>query len=122
MPTLLIVEDESAFRQFISLALHMEGYQVHPVDSGERAIQVLQDAPPDLVILDLSMPYISGWDVLHFMRSVPHLIATPVLVLTANADENTRRRCQWEHVDRLLVKPASLDEILDAIERALAIP
>ena len=122
MPTLLIVEDENAFRQFISLALHMEGYQVRPVDSGEQAIQVLQDAPPDLVILDLSMPSISGWDVLHFMRSVPHLTATPVLVLTANADDATRRRCQCEHVDRLLVKPASLDEILDAIERALAIP
>jgi CheY-like chemotaxis protein len=122
MPTLLIVEDESAFRQFISLALHMEGYQVCSVESGERAIEVLQDVPPDLVILDLSLPCISGWDVLHFMRSVPHLTATPVLVLTANADENTRRRCQREHVDRLLVKPASLNDILDAIERALAIP
>jgi CheY-like chemotaxis protein len=122
MPTLLIVEDESAFRQFISLALHMEGYQVCPIESGERAIEVLQNVLPDLVILDLSMPYINGWDVLHFMRSVPHLTATPVLVLTANADENTRRRCQQEHVDWLLVKPASLDEILDAVQHALALP
>jgi CheY-like chemotaxis protein len=119
MPTLLIVEDEAAFRQFISLALHMEGYQVCPVESGEQAIQALQAAVPDLVILDLNMPHISGWDVLHFLRSTPHLSLTPVVVLTANAEADTRRRCQREHVSRLLVKPASLDEILEAVHHAL---
>jgi len=121
MPTLLIVEDESSFRQFMSLALQMEGYQIHSVENGERAIQVLQTAVPDLVILDLSMPDISGWDVLHFIRSTPHLVTTPVLVLTANADADTRRLCQHEHVSQLLLKPASLDEILDAVRHALSI-
>jgi CheY-like chemotaxis protein len=119
MPTLLIVEDEATFRQFISLALNMEGYQVHSVESGEQAIRALQAAAPDLVILDLSMPRISGWDVLHFMRSTPYLSLTPVVVLTANADADTRRRCQRERVNRLLVKPAGLDEILDTVRHAL---
>lgn len=121
MPTLLIVEDESSFRQFMSLALHMEGYQVHSVENGKRAIQALQRTAPDLVILDLSMPDISGWEVLRFIRNTSHLATTPVLVLTANADADTRRLCQREHVSQLLLKPASLDEILDAVQRALAV-
>jgi len=121
MPVLLVVDDESAFRRFITLALHMEGYQVHAVENGERAIQALQEVTPDLVILDLSMPHVSGWDVLHFMRSLPHLASTPVLVLTADADESTRRRCQREHVNHLLVKPVGLNEILDAVQHALAL-
>ena len=121
MPTLLIVEDESSFRQFMSLALQMEGYQVHSVENGERAIQALQTAAPDLVILDLSMPDISGWDVLRFIRGTPHLVTMPVLVLTANADIDTRRLCQHEHVSQLLLTPASLDEILDAVQHALAV-
>jgi CheY-like chemotaxis protein len=116
---LLIVENEDAYRQFLKLALEMAGYYVHSVGSGEEAIATLRNDCPELVLLDLAMPHISGWDVLHFMRQHTILQHTPVLVITANADEYTRRQALVERVSGLLVKPVSLDEILTAIERLL---
>ncbi|MCD4686823.1 MAG: response regulator [Anaerolineae bacterium] len=119
MLDLLIVEDEDAFRDFMSLALKMEGYRVKTAATGSEALDLLQDARPDLVILDLSMPQISGWDILQFIRGEPELCKIPVVILTANADEDTRRRAMQERVDALLVKPVRLDEILDVLQNLL---
>lgn len=120
MAHLLVIEDEDAYRDFLAMALEMEGYRVSSVESGEDALEHLRNHPPDLVILDLSMPVISGWDVLRFIRGTPPLTRIPVLVLTANAGEETRRRSSQERATALLIKPVSLDEILEAIEQALA--
>lgn len=119
MPNILIIEDEATFREFMSLALNMEGYHVESVSSGEAALRVLNEKPPDLVMLDLSMPDVSGWDILQHIRAMPSLSQLPVVVVTANADEDTRRRSHREHVDSLLVKPVSLDEILAVLENLL---
>jgi CheY-like chemotaxis protein len=120
MCDLLIVEDEDAFRDFMSLALNMEGYRVRSAATGAEALEKLQqDTPPALVVLDISMPQISGWDILKFIRSDPALSHIPVVILTANADEDTRRRSMHEHVDALLVKPVSLDEILEVLQKLL---
>lgn len=119
MFNLLVVENEKTYRQFLSMALGMAGYRVHSVGSGEEAIKTLQDARPDLVLLDLAMPAVSGWDVLHFMHEHALLKYVPVLVLTASADEYTRRRAVAERADGLLFKPVSLDEILAAVEQLL---
>jgi CheY-like chemotaxis protein len=118
VPNLLIVENEETYRQFLSMALEMAGYHVHSVGSGEEAIETLQqNSCPDLVLLDLAMPHVSGWDVLRFMHEHAVLKHISVLVITANADEHTRRRVLVERVSGLLVKPVSLDEILAAVEQ-----
>ena len=99
------------------MALELAGYQVQAASGGEEAITLLLNDSHDLVILDLAMPQINGWDVFHFMRDHARLQHTPVLVLTAVADEQTRRQVMAERVNGLLVKPVSLDEILTAVER-----
>ncbi len=119
MQRLLIIEDQATFRQFMSLALHMEGYEVQSAETGEAALQILDSSVPDLIMLDLSMPRVSGWDVLRFVRGRPDLRQIPVIVLTANADADTRRRTTHEHVDALLVKPVSLDEVLETLNDLL---
>ena len=119
MSRLLIVENDKVYRQFLSLALEMAGYLVHAAGSGAEAIEMMRDVSPDLVLLDLSMPKVSGWDVLHYMRDQASLKRVPVVILTANADETTRRQTLAERVNGLLVKPVSLDEILAAIENLL---
>lgn len=119
MLDLLIVEDEEAFRDFMSLALSMEGYHVRTAATGTDALGLLQATCPDLVILDISMPQISGWDILQYIRSESTLREVLVVILTANADEDTRRRAIQERVDALLVKPVRLDEILDVLKRLL---
>jgi CheY-like chemotaxis protein len=110
MPNLLIIENEKTYRQFLSMALEMAGYHVHSVGSGEEAMETLQNSYPDLVLLDLAMPHVSGWDVLRFMREYAKLKHIPVLVITASADEHTRRRVLVERVSGLLVKPVSLEK------------
>ncbi len=120
MNQLLIVEDDNVYRQFLSLALEMAGYRVQTAANGVQAIEILQHISPDLVLLDLSMPAVSGWDVLHFMRDQAALKPVPVLILTANADEATRRQTSAQRANGLLVKPVSLDEILAAIENLLS--
>ncbi len=115
----LIVEDEDTFREFLALALSLEGFNTRSVKSGEQALEAMNTAPPDMVILDLSMPLMSGWDVLRHMRNDPRLAQIPVLVLTANADEATRRRSLDERADGLLVKPVALEEVLEAIQDTL---
>ncbi len=120
MRRLLVVEDDKAYRQFLSIALDMAGYRVHAAGSGAEAIETLQTVSPDLVLLDLSMPTVTGWDVLHYMRDQAALEHIPVVILTANADELTRRQTSAERANGLLVKPVSLDEILSAIENLLS--
>ena len=102
------------------MALELAGYCVQTAGDGAQAIAILQNISPDLVLLDLSMPAVSGWDVLHFMRDQTALEYTPVVILTANADETTRRQTSAEQVSGLLLKPVSLDEILTTIETLLA--
>lgn len=122
MPTVLVVDDQEAFRQFIALALSFEGFQVTAVGDGEAALAQVRRAVPDLVVLDLSMPQVSGWQVLRVLRSDPLLSQVPVIVVTANADQETRERCAHARVQALLVKPVSLDEILATIHHVLDRP
>jgi CheY-like chemotaxis protein len=120
MNRLLVVEDDDVYRQFLSTALELFGYCVQMAGDGAQAIEILQSVPPDLVLLDLSMRTVSGWDVLHFMRDQIALQYIPVVILTASADEPTRRQTSVERANGLLVKPVSLDEILSTIETLLA--
>lgn len=116
MPRVVVVEDEAIFRESITLALRLEGYDVRSADNGAQGLITIQNFLPDLVILDLSLPQMDGWQVLHRIRQDPALWSTRVLVLTASADELTRLRSEAEQANLLLVKPVSLDEIFNALQ------
>jgi CheY-like chemotaxis protein len=118
-PSILLVDDEESLRESMILVLELEGYTAQAVSSGQEALETIGHTPPDLIILDLSLPDISGWDVLHMLRDDPSRADVPVLILTAYSDEDTQRRALNEKVDGLLVKPADVPELLRAIERAL---
>jgi CheY-like chemotaxis protein len=85
MHEILIVDDEEGFRHSLGLVLEMEGYRVREAGSGSEAIQAIALQLPDLVLLDLSMPGTSGWDVLHHIRQDPVTAHLPVLIVTAHA-------------------------------------
>jgi CheY-like chemotaxis protein len=119
---ILIVEDELIFRRSITLILRLENYDVRSVPDGKEALQAMLDHPPDLVILDLNMPRCSGWDVIRSMRGIPALQQTPILLLTASADESTRQRALAERVNDLLIKPVGIQEILQAVQKVIPTP
>jgi CheY-like chemotaxis protein len=122
MPNLLIVEDDLLYREFLVVALKIAGYQSYSARGGQEAIEALATFRPDVVLLDLSMPHVTGWDVFHFMRGRADLAHIPVIVITAMADEETRRQCLAERVNALLIKPLNIDEILAAVEKFAALP
>ena len=83
-PEVLIVDDDESMRLLLARLLEDGGYRVACAQGGAEAIDALRfAAPPDLVVLDLLMPAVSGWDVLHFMDEQPRLATVPVVVLTS---------------------------------------
>jgi CheY-like chemotaxis protein len=83
-PRVLIVDDDEAVRNAVAEVLGEEGFEVRLAESGRRALTELgQEEPPALVLLDLMMPDVNGWQVLETMRSTGRLSAIPVVVLTA---------------------------------------
>ncbi|NDJ75640.1 MAG: response regulator [Chloroflexi bacterium] len=117
--SLLLVDDEIPLLESLTLVLQLEGYQVQGATCGRDALTYMAIDPPDLVVLDLSMPDISGWEVLATMRADAELQHIPVVILTANCDDHTRRRV-FEH-DRtdLITKPADIPELIKVIQQAL---
>ena len=110
--TVLLVEDDLEIRDILQDLLEQEGYDVVPASNGKQALDFLtlnDPARADLVILDLMMPMVSGWQVLDKMKSDPVLTDIPVIVLSAV----TRKKP--EGAITFLRKPFSLKVLFDAI-------
>jgi DNA-binding response OmpR family regulator len=110
-PDILLVEDEPAIVEFMERILHRAGYTVRVVMDGTAALAALADEPPAVMILDLVLPRMSGWEVLdHLHRDQCHV---PVIVTTANPNVSTR--LSRYGIQQYLVKPFLIGELLDAI-------
>ena len=86
---ILVVDDEERMARFIRLNLEHDGFQVVEANRGTKAIQLLRDEMPDLVILDVMMPDIDGFQVLEMIREIS---VVPVIMLTAKGEEDDRVR------------------------------
>ena len=83
----LVVDDDAAIRKMICAALKREGdYQLVEAANGREALDLMRGQHPDVVVLDLMMPVLSGWDVLHERQDDPRLRAIPVILISANRD------------------------------------
>lgn len=80
---ILVVEDEADIQQVLCFFLKQAGFDVLGISSGEEAIRLIPDYCPDLIVLDIMMYPISGWDVLHWLRDNHYTPPLPVLILTA---------------------------------------
>lgn len=106
---ILIVEDDAALRRFLERGLAAEGYSVSVAADGEEAIQELDAALPDLVMMDLNLPKRDGTEVLRFLRG--RCAETPALVLSARHEVGTRVECLDLGADDCMTKPFSLAEL-----------
>lgn len=101
---ILLVEDDNALAKVYSTRLEMEGFDVLRVDNGEDALSRAQEYRPDLVVLDVMMPKINGFDVLDILRNTPEFASTPVVMLTALSQAKDKERAQALGADDYLVK------------------
>jgi CheY-like chemotaxis protein len=118
MATILVVEDDQELRGLFELALTRRGYEVYLSPDGVDALYQAASLQPDLIILDLMMPWASGDAVLGFIRSTEKLKRTRVLVVSAHA--NGEQLARQLDADGFLAKPVDLSTLAASIERLLA--
>jgi two-component system OmpR family response regulator len=114
---LLLVDDEDNLRSMLEAALRHSGFDVHPVANGRDAIDAVDTVKPDLVVLDVMLPDLDGFDVVKRLRTAGN--RTPVLFLTARDATEDRVRGLTLGGDDYLVKPFSLEELVARITAVL---
>lgn len=113
---ILLVEDEKKIRDMLSKHLRQEGFRVALAADGLEALQIWQDIKPDLIVLDLMLPGLSGWEVLKRIRQKNN---TPIIVLTARADEVDKLLGLELGADDYITKPFSPRELALRIKAVL---
>jgi two-component system, OmpR family, response regulator len=116
-PTLLLVDDEDNLRSMLEAALRHSGFDVHPVADGRSAIEAAAAVRPDLIVLDVMLPDLDGFDVCKRLRTSGD--RTPVLFLTARDGTEDKVRGLTLGGDDYLVKPFSLEELVARITAVL---
>lgn len=114
--TILIIEDEAALRETLSYNLKKEGYAVESVADGHAALAVARHLKPDVILLDLMLPEIDGFEVCRILRKE---MTTPILMLTARDDEVDRVVGLEVGADDYVTKPFSMRELLARVKAQL---
>lgn len=117
-PRILIVDDTPALLDIVRKCLEDEGYQVRTCLESRNAVQMAKDDLPDVIMLDLVMPEVSGWDVLARLREDERFRRTPVIVCTAYVAEAIGRIEELKGPDQhlgLLPKPFELEELIEVV-------
>jgi len=115
-PTILVVDDEERMARFIRLNLEYDGFRVVEAYRGLQALQALRDSLPDLVLLDVMMPDMDGFEVLRMIREIN---SVPVIMLTAKGEEDERVKGLELGADDYLTKPFSPRELVSRVKAVL---
>ena len=118
--SILIVEDEPDNLSVAIKILTFNGATVTVAHDGQEGLEVLETMTPHLILSDLSMPKVDGWEMLRSIRADPRLSGLPVIALTAHAMAGDKERVMEAGFDGYIVKPFMLDAFLQEIERCLA--
>ena len=112
---ILLVEDDEGLAQVYVTRLDIEGFEVRRVPNGEDALAAALEFKPDLILLDVMMPKVNGFDVLDILRNTPETTNIKIIMLTALSQEADRKKAEEMGVDDYLVKSQVV--IADVIER-----
>ena len=119
MTTILLVEDNEMNRDMLSRRLARKGYNVLVAVDGETGIEVARTESPDLVLMDMSLPVIDGWEATRRMKADPALRHIPVIALTAHAMADDREKALAAGCDDYDTKPIELPRLLGKVEALL---
>ncbi len=114
---ILVVEDSAVIRRLIEVCLRPANLDIVMREDGPGALEAAISESPDLMILDIGLPEMDGWEVLDRLRSDPATKELPVLVLTAHAEEESRRRADEGGADGFITKPFQPHELRKEVLR-----
>jgi two-component system cell cycle response regulator DivK len=119
MPRILLVEDNEMNRDMLSRRLQRKGYDVLIAIDGEQGVAMARAEQPDLILMDMSLPVLDGWEATRKIKADPSVAAVPVIALTAHAMAGDQERCVAAGCDDYDTKPVDLARLLGKIELLL---
>jgi CheY-like chemotaxis protein len=119
VPTILLVEDNEMNRDMLSRRLQRKGYDVILATDGEQAVALTHSDRPDLILMDMSLPIVDGWEATRRIKGDPSVATTPIIALTAHALTGDAERCIAAGCNDYDTKPVDLPRLLAKITALL---
>jgi two-component system cell cycle response regulator DivK len=120
MPRILLVEDNEMNRDMLSRRLIKRGYEVAIALDGEQGVAMARSERPALILMDMSLPGLDGWEATRQLKAMPETRGIPVIALTAHAMSGDRERATAAGCDDFDTKPVELTRLIEKIEALLA--
>jgi CheY-like chemotaxis protein len=119
MAKILLVEDNEMNRDMLSRRLERRGYEVVLAVDGQQGVELAQSACPDLILMDMSLPVIDGWEATRQLKSMERMKSVPIIALTAHAMSGDREKALEAGCNDYDTKPIELPRLLGKIEALL---
>ncbi|MBI4768924.1 MAG: response regulator [Chloroflexi bacterium] len=119
MARVLVVDDEPETARMLSAALELFGHTPSMALSGQEALEIAEEDPPEAVLLDLMMPVMDGFEVTRRLRQLPGTAEAPIIVITASQDPQAERRAKANGANVFLRKPISIGQLADILNQQL---
>ncbi len=120
MQRILLVEDNEANREMLARRLERSGFAVLAAGDGRQGIEAAHSEKPDLILMDMSLPEIDGWEATRRIKADPQTAAVPIIALTAHAMAGDREQALAAGCDDYDTKPVEFKRLLEKIRRLLA--
>lgn len=119
MPLIVVMDDDAGTRLLVTQVLKKDGYDVLAAEDGQKGFELIKTHRPDLVVSDVQMPLMDGFEVLKNIRNEPDIAATPVILLTSLAERSHMRHGMTTGADDYLTKPFEPQELREAVNAQL---
>ncbi len=119
MAKILLVEDNEVNRDMLSRRLQRKGYEVVIAIDGEQSVALAQSENPDLILMDISLPVLDGWEATRRIKATPEIGSIPVIAITAHAMAGDREKALEAGCDEYDTKPIELPRLLGKIKTLL---
>jgi CheY-like chemotaxis protein len=116
MVRIMLVEDNEVNRDMLSRRLTKRGYDVINTVDGQQCLDLVTKNPPDIILLDMSLPVIDGWEAARRLKGNPATKDIPIIALTAHAMAGDREKCMEAGCDDYATKPVEFKQLLDKIK------
>ncbi len=117
---ILYIEDNSENRLLVRRVLSAEGYQLIEAADGPSGLRVAEEIAPDLILMDINLPDVDGYEVTSRIRSLPHLARVPIVAMTANVMKGDREKSLAAGCDGYIQKPIDIDLLPEQIAKFLS--
>jgi excisionase family DNA binding protein len=114
---ILIVDDDDRLREFVRVNLEMEGYAVREASNAEEGLKALEDEPPDLILLDVMMPQVDGWEMLQRVQERHGVGAIPVIMFSGKVDEQSLKTAATRGAQGFIGKPFNPQQLIESTKQ-----